>query len=173
MKHSKFINRLKKQLGKDVTIQTDSPANEERREWCFYKDELLSWRVHRPSEFRGETEDEMHVGGFHSRSQDAIPDSQTDYFPGTYWDNAKQLLDSACPPPPKYTPGSLVRGKPDNKRGKRMGYAGKLAIVTSGGNGYFQAKFVTEASRPALARAFNPSYPERDFELVSGPNSGK
>ena len=98
-------------------------------------------------------------------------DPHTDYFPGTYWDNATLLIDRLVPPPPKFTPGSLVRGKVENKRANRHGYAGKIALVTKASGKYMSLQFVSDEawdSGPGPTVWNSMSYPVRDFELVSG-----
>ena len=85
----------------------------------------------------------------------------TDYFAGYFLDNATQFCNTFCPPAAKFAVGCLVRGK-QNKRAIRMGYAGKVGLVTkAGGNKYFNVEWVGEA--PSIYNSF----PERDFELVA------
>ena len=88
-------------------------------------------------------------------------DPHTDYFPGTFWDNITQALNTIAPLPPKYPVGSLVRFK-DNKRNNRWKLAGKVALVIqaeAGGNYKLQYDGVDER--------YNPFYAQRDLELVS------
>ena len=88
-------------------------------------------------------------------------DPHTDYFPGTFWDNITQALNTIAPLPPKYPVGSLVRFK-DNKRNNRWKLAGKVALVIqaeSGGN--YKLQYEDSQNR------YNPFYSQRDIELVS------
>ena len=88
-------------------------------------------------------------------------DPHTDYFPGCFYDNITQALNSLAPLPPKYPVGSLVRFK-DNKRNNRWKLAGKVALVIqaeAGGNYKLQYEGVDER--------YNPFYAQRDIELVS------
>ena len=88
-------------------------------------------------------------------------DPHTDYFPGTFWDNITQALNSIAPLPPKYPVGSLVRFK-DNKRNNRWKLAGKVALVIqaeAGGN--YKVQYDGVESR------YNPFYSQRDLEVVS------
>ena len=88
-------------------------------------------------------------------------DPHTDYFPGTFWDNITQALNSIAPLPPKYPVGSLVRFK-DNKRNNRWKLAGKVALVIqaeSGGN--YKLQYEDSLDH------YNPFYSQRDIELVS------
>ena len=172
MKYKSFINKLKKRLGtKDLDITTDEFGANGRREWLVYGDTVARWHVEL-SDYR-DPESELVVSSFHTKGVDQESDPYTDYFPGTYWSNATQLIDRLVPPPPKFTPGVLVRGKPENKRAKRHGYAGKTALVTGASGKYMSLQFVSSEDNEWLGNthtnAWNRmSYPVRDFELVSG-----
>jgi hypothetical protein len=88
-------------------------------------------------------------------------DPHTDYFPGTFWDNITQALNSIAPLPPKYPVGSLVRFK-DNKRNNRWKLAGKVALVIqaeAGGN--YKVQY------DGVENRYNPFYSQRDLEVVS------
>lgn len=105
---------------------------------------------------------EPYACNFHTKGEGQEACLHTDYFPGTYWDNATQMLNRLVPPPAKFPVGSLVRGK-QNKRAQRSGYAGKVGLVTeAGGHNYCRVDWVGEGNN-------NPynNYPERDLELVS------
>ena len=172
MKYKSFINKLKKRLGtKDLDITRDDFGVNGRREWLVYEDTVARWHVE-PSDYR-DPESELVVSSFHTKGVDQESDPHTDYFPGTYWSNATQLIDRLVPPPPKFTPGVLVRGKPENKRAKRHGYAGKTALVTGASGKYMSLQFVSSEDDEWLSKTQTNawtriSYPVRDFELVSG-----
>ena len=88
-------------------------------------------------------------------------DPHTDYFPGCFYDNITQALNSIAPLPPKYSVGSLVRFK-SNKRNHRWNLAGKVALVIqaeAGGNYKLQYEGVEDR--------YNPFFAQRDIELVS------
>ena len=88
-------------------------------------------------------------------------DPHTDYFPGTFWDNITQALNTIAPLPPKYPVGSLVRFK-SNKRNHRWNLAGKVALVIqaeAGGN--YKLQYEGSEDR------YNPFYAQRDIERVS------
>ena len=129
---------------------------------------MARWHVER-EDYR-DPESELVVSSFHTKGVNQESDPHTDYYPGTYWQNATQLIDRLVPPPPKFTPGVLVRGKPENKRAKRMGYAGKTALVTKASGKYMNLKFVSSEEDECLngTSGWHASYPVRDFELVSG-----
>ena len=88
-------------------------------------------------------------------------DPHTDYFPGTFWDNITQALNTIAPLPPKYPVGSLVRFK-DNKRNNRWKLAGKVALViqaAAGGN--YKVQY------DGVENRYNPFYSQRDLEMIS------
>ena len=88
-------------------------------------------------------------------------DPHTDYFPGCFYYNITQALNTLAPLPPKYPVGSLVRFK-DNKRNGRWKLAGKVALVMqaeSGGN--YKVQY------PGSEDRYDPFYSERDLERVS------
>ena len=125
--------------------------------------DIASWRYEFAyADIDGEYQktDKLEARGFHIRSKDDHTDLMTDYFAGYYCDNATQMLNSLCPPKPKFPVGSLVRGK-QNKRAIRQGYAGKIGLVMSAGQ-YMKIDWCGEA-KPA----YEMSYPQRDIELVS------
>ena len=162
MKYKSFISKLQKRLGtKDLDITTDEFGVNGRREWLVYGDTVARWHVGR-CDYR-DPESELRVSSFHTKGVGQESDSQTDYFPGTYWSNATQLVDRLKSPPAKYPASSLVRGK-DNKRAKRFGYAGKHALVTRADDArYLTLQFVGDED----SFTYNNCYPARDFELVS------
>jgi len=114
MKYNNFLKKLRKRLGDDIDIPPQGEAH-----CVVFNDTVLSWHV----EGNGD------VRSFHTRGINQKSDPHTDYYPGTWWDNATQMLDHVCPPPPKFIPGQYVRFK-DTKRNIRMGMAGKSDLIT-------------------------------------------
>ena len=172
MKYKSFINKLKKRLGtNDLDITSDTPYRVRRKEWLVFEDTVASWYVE-PSDWQDEGSTPS-VHNFHTKAAGQESDPYTDYFPGTFWSNGTQLIDRLKAPPVKFTPGTLVRGKVQNKRAKRHGYAGKTALVTGASGKYMSLQFVSSEEDNWLnstsANAWNRmNYPVRDFELVSG-----
>jgi len=172
MKYKSFINKLKKRLGtKVLDITSDAPYKTRRKEWLVYEDTVASWYVE-PSDWQDEGSAPS-VHNFHTKRAGQESDPHTDYFPGTFWSNGTQLIDRLRPPPAKFGVGSLVRGKSQNKRGKRHGYAGKTALVMKASGKYMSLQFVSSEDDEWLnntnINAWNVmSYPVRDFELISG-----
>lgn len=100
---------------------------------------------------------------FHVRRTNDHSDSQSDYFAGSFRDNASQMVESILPKPSKFRAGALVRGK-DNKRAHRLGYAGRVGLVmkaVSADNVYIAWTGTT--SRPKYGW---PNYPTRDLEVA-------
>ena len=100
---------------------------------------------------------------FHVRRGNDYSDMQSDYFAGSFRDNATQMIESLLPKPPKFPVGSLVRGK-NNKRAMRQGYAGKVGLVMPKTGGGFARVAWTGESEPRWGWT---TYPERDLERVS------
>ena len=101
---------------------------------------------------------------FHVRRCDDYSDMQSDYFAGSFRDNASQMIEALLPKPPKFKVGQLVRGK-SNKRAMRQGYAGKVGLVMAeGGCGFARVAWVGDNSN---SKRFGwPTFPERDLEVA-------
>ena len=101
---------------------------------------------------------------FHVRRCDDYSDMQSDYFAGSFRDNASQMIEALLPKPPKFKVGQLVRGK-SNKRAIRQGYAGKVGLVMAeGGCGFARIAWVGDNSNSK--RFGYPTFPERDLEVA-------
>ena len=105
---------------------------------------------------------------FHVRRCDDYSDMQSDYFAGSFRDNASQMIEALLPKPAKFKVGQLVRGK-QNKRAMRQGYAGKVGLVMDeGGTGYARIAWTGDHNtRQSYNKRFGwPTFPERDLELA-------
>lgn len=100
---------------------------------------------------------------FHVRRGDDYSDIQSDYFAGSFRDNATQMIEALLPKPPKFKVGQLVRGK-SNKRATRQGYAGRVGLVMEAAPGDYIRVAWTGESQPRWGW---PSLPQRDLELAS------
>ena len=87
----------------------------------------------------------------HVKRQGDESDPHTDYFPGCFYDNITQALNSIAPLPPKYPVGSLVRFK-DNK---------VALIIQAEAGGNYKVQYDGSEDR------YNPFYAQRDIERVS------
>ena len=149
----KIRNRAKVVDRKVDITQNDYHNNGQVKVYVRFKDsdQLLSFW----------TNSDVSISSPHRVRDGLKSDPHTDYFPGTFWDNITQALNTIVPLPPKYSVGSLVRFK-ENKRNKRWKLAGKVALVIqaeAGGNYKLQYEGVNEQ--------YNPFYAQRDIELVS------
>lgn len=152
MKHETILKKVKKALG----VEAQKGYN--GKWYAEYDGQVISWYAKKP----WDNPDGPLVGElFHVRSVGDESDPMTDYFAGSFRDNATQMINSVCPPPPKFAVGSLVRGK-TNKRATRQGYAGKTGLVREIGH-YVKIQWMGEE----YPSQYNYGYPERDIELVA------
>jgi hypothetical protein len=97
----------------------------------------------------------------HLRAWNDFTDSMVDYFAGYFVDNITQALNYIVPLPAKYPAGSLVRFK-SNKRNIRHKLAGTVALVMEAyTGGSYKLKW------PGSEDRYNPTYSERDLELIN------
>ena len=150
----KKVRNRAKILNRGVDIeQNDYHNNGNVKVWIQFEgsNQLLSFWTNRDGS----------ISAPHVKRAGDESDPHTDYFPGCFYDNITQALNSIAPLPPKYSVGSLVRFK-SNKRTHRWNLAGKVALVIqaeAGGNYKLQYDGVDER--------YNPFYAQRDIELVS------
>ena len=150
----KKVRNRAKILNRGVDIeQNDYHNNGNVKVWIQFEgsNQLLSFWTNRDGS----------ISAPHVKRAGDESDPHTDYFPGCFYDNITQALNSIAPLPPKYSVGSLVRFK-SNKRNHRWNLAGKVALVIqaeAGGNYKLQYDGVDER--------YNPFYAQRDLELVS------
>ncbi len=150
----KKVRNRAKIVGREVSIeQNDYHNNGQVKVWIQFEgsNQLLSFWTNRDGS----------ISAPHVKRAGDESDPHTDYFPGCFYDNITQALNSIAPLPPKYSVGSLVRFK-SNKRNHRWNLAGKVALVIqaeAGGNYKLQYEGVDER--------YNPFYAQRDIELVS------
>jgi|TARA_R110000824_G_scaffold122761_1_gene280211 hypothetical protein len=102
---------------------------------------------------------------FHVRRCDDYSDMQSDYFAGSFRDNASQMIEALLPKPAKFKVGQLVKGK-SNKRAVRQGYAGKVGLVMAeGGHGFARVAWTGDKTKH---KTFGwPTFPERDLEVAT------
>ena len=150
----KKVRNRAKIVDREVSIeQNDYHNNGQVKVWIQFEgsNQLLSFWTNRDGS----------ISAPHVKRAGDESDPHTDYFPGCFYDNITQALNSIAPLPPKYSVGSLVRFK-SNKRNHRWNLAGKVALVIqaeAGGNYKLQYDGVDER--------YNPFYSQRDLELVS------
>ena len=156
MKRTTFLKKAKK-LG----LKVEENVQSHRRNYIHHNGTIASW-------FWQENwqTGELEGTNWHTKGEGQESDPYTDYYPGTFWDNAKQAIDRLSPPPNKFKAGQLVIGKL-NKRAKRWGYAGMTALVTKAPSG--DQAIMQFVGKDAIEyKSHNNYYPTRDFDLVSG-----
>ena len=150
----KKVRNRAKIVDREVSIeQNDYHNNGQVKVWIQFEgsNQLLSFWTNRDGS----------ISAPHVKRAGDESDPHTDYFPGCFYDNITQALNSIAPLPPKYSVGSLVRFK-SNKRNHRWNLAGKVALVIqaeAGGNYKLQYEGVEDR--------YNPFFAQRDIELVS------
>ena len=124
MKIESVIKKIQKRMPNVLIHAEASPSafrgGTSAKYWFAYKGKIASFYA---CDHRG-------ASNFHIRRENDHSDSMTDYFAGSFYDNATQMINTLCPPPAKFSAGSLVVGK-NNKRADRLGIAGRLGIVTN------------------------------------------
>ena len=158
MKVRAAIKKVKAHFKKQgIDIEIHSPAGYSHKWWFQHNNYVGSFSS---NGFRGS--DPAALDGqaclFHVRREDDHTDSMTDYFAGSYRDNITQVCESLLPALPKFSVGSLVKGK-HNKRSIRWGNAGKVGLVVAHKGGkYLDIQWCGEKR--------SASIPERDVELA-------
>ena len=165
MKKETLLKRIAK-LGLEV-------EDNGRRQYIVHNGIVASWFYQ--EYWEEEKKGQYYACNFHTKSVGQESDPHTDYYPGSFWDNASQMLARLVPPVSKFKVGSLVRGK-DNKRANRMGYANRMGMVVKAGekNAHVQWLQPTEAEKE-MCRNYPNTYgsvyttwiPDRDLEIVS------
>lgn len=120
------------------------------RKWGFvYEDRIATFLVDNEGDARN----------WHIRRLNDMPDLMTDYFPGTFYDNATQMINALKPPPHKYPKGALVRVK-GTRRAMRWGLAGRTGLVIDHTKRGYNILW-SDTSKMSVW------YYERDLELAS------
>jgi hypothetical protein len=156
MLNTKLIKKVEKRLGVKVE-QTETG-----RYYVHYDKNVISWLTQGPECGQGLGYDgpDAYAMNFHIRRVNDHSDPQTDYFAGYHVDNASQMLNSICPPKPKYKVGDLVRFK-DCKRQKRYGNAGLTGLIvdTCGDGKHYDVSVPGSITRTYIA--------DRDLEVLA------
>ena len=163
MKVKAVIKKIKthfKKQGIDIDVEYSGTR------WSFeYNNYVGSFLANGATASDATAQLEADACNFHVRRCDDHSDLHSDYFAGSFRDNATQMIQSILPPPAKFKPGQLVQGK-DNKRANRRGYAGLTGLVTDSGSGGYVFVEWMGACAPKKT-TYKVSYPERDLVLVS------
>ena len=168
MKVRNAIKKVKSHFKKQgINIKISSPVKGGYHKWTFqHGDYIGSFSVNGYRGWEPEALDGDALS-FHVRRSDDHSDSMTDYFAGSYRSNITQVCEALLPSPPKYTVGSLVRGK-QTKRAHRTGFAGKVGLVMSArSSSSIQVKWLGEPDKPAAGWAAHNYYSSRDLEVAA------
>ena len=167
MKVKAVIKKVKTHFKKQgIDIAISAPTERGSYKWSFEHNGYVGSFSANGHDGYSEGWEDADACLFHIRRDNDHSDMQSDYFAGSFRDNATQMVESILPKPSKFKVGQLVRGK-DNKRGNRHGYAGLVGLVTEATTGdYVSVKWMGENSTRNRSR-YNNHYPERDLILVS------
>ena len=129
MKIRNAIKKVESHFKKQgINIAISSPVKGGYHKWSFqHGDYVGSFSVNGYHGYDPEALD-GDACGFHVRRSNDHSDIQSDYFAGSFRENITQVCESLLPSPPKYSVGSLVRGK-QTKRAERFGFSGKVGLV--------------------------------------------
>ena len=154
MKVEKAIKKIETYFAKrGIEIEICPPSSNYWKHTFTYNGRIASFSVSHDGNV-----ELLHVKGENQQS-----DPYTDYYPGSYMSNVKQLCEWMLPPLPKYPVGTLVRGK-SNKRATRWKIAGKLGLVTSANGGSCQVLFSGVPPHEGINKLGYIS--ERDLEKI-------
>lgn len=119
MKRTSFLKKAKK-LGLKV-------EENERRCYIHHNGKVASW-------FWQENwqTGELEGTNWHVKRADQESDPYTDYFPGSFWSNATQMLNRLVPPGSKHKVGALLRCK-ETKRNARYKRTHRVGLMIDAG----------------------------------------
>ena len=143
MKRTSFLKKAKK-LG----LQVDE---RERRCYIVHNDIVASWFWQEHWE-TGEL-----VGtNWHTKRVGQESDPYTDYFPGTFWDNATQMFNRLVAPGSKYKVGSLLRCK-ETKRNARYKRTHRVGLMINAGQKQAQIQWLTPTKQELQLQEMYPN----------------
>ena len=165
MKVKAVIKKIKthfKKQGIDIDVEYLGPR------WTFEHNGYVgSFLANGAQSNDTEAQLEADAGNFHVRGVNDHSDLYTDYYAGSFRDNATQMIHSLLPPPAKFKAGQLVQGK-SNKRATRLGYAGLTGLITGvTEHGYCYVEWMGSNAPKSQYKYHKVSYPERDLALAS------
>ena len=164
MKRTSFLKKAKK-LG--LTVEEN-----ERRCYIVHNGTVASWFWQEHWETKELVGTNWHTKGVHQES-----DPHTDYFPGTFWENASQMLNRLVPPGSKFKVGALLKGK-ETKRNARYHRVARLGLVVETGEKQAKVQWLKPTQRERQLQELYPNtygrggvftewVPDRDLEVVS------
>ena len=141
MKNSKVLAKAKK-LG--LTVE----ANGNDRYYIIHNGKVASWYGNRNGD------GEAHL--FHIKSEGQESDPYTDYYPGTFWENATQMLNRLVPPGSKHKVGALLRCK-ETKRNARYKRTHRVGLMIKEGEKQAQIQWLQPTKRELQMQELYPN----------------
>ena len=143
MKRTSFLKKAKK-LG--LTVDESS-----RRCYIVHNDLVASWFWQ-----EGYSSGELEGTNWHVKRADQESDPYTDYFPGSFYDNATQMLNRLVPPGSKYKVGSLLRCK-ETKRNARYNRTHRVGLMINAGQKQAQIQWLTPTKQELQLQEMYPN----------------
>lgn len=143
MKRTSFLKKAKK-LG--LTVEEN-----ERRCYIHHNGTVASWFWQEHWETKELVGTNWHTKGEHQES-----DPYTDYFPGTFWDNATQMLNRLVPPGSKHKVGALLRCK-TTKRNARYNRTHRVGLMIKEGEKQAQIQWLQPTKRELQMQELYPN----------------
>lgn len=144
MKRTSFLKKAKK-LG--LTVDESN-----RRCYIVHNDLVASWFWQESYTHPGELEGtNWHVK---RAGQESCP--YTDYFPGSFYENATQMLNRLVPPGSKYKVGSLLRCK-ETKRNARFNRTNRVGLMIQAGQKQAQIQWLTPTKQELQLQEMYPN----------------
>jgi len=118
MKRTTFLKKAKK-LG--LTVEEN-----QRRCYIRHNGTIASWfwQEHYLTK-------ELEGTNWHTKGEHQESDPYTDYFPGSFWDNATQMLSRLVPPGSKHKVGSLLKSLPMWQQLRNLYYSVVVMVLVS------------------------------------------
>ena len=143
MKRTSFLKKAKK-LG--LTVDESN-----RRCYIVHNDLVASWFWQ-----EGYSSGELEGTNWHVKRADQESDPYTDYFPGSFYDNATQMLNRLVPPGSKYKVGSLLRCK-ETKRNARYNRTHRVGLMINAGQKQAQIQWLTPTKQELQLQEMYPN----------------
>ena len=144
MKRTSFLKKAKK-LG--LTVEEN-----ERRCYIHHNGTVASWFWQESYSHPGELEGT----NWHTRGEHQESDPYTDYYPGTFWDNATQMLNRLVPPGSKHKVGALLRCK-TTKRNARYNRTHRVGLMIKAGEKQAQIQWLQPTKRELQLQELYPN----------------
>ena len=143
MKRTSFLKKAKK-LGLTVDER-------ERRCYIVHNGIVASWFWQEHWETK-----ELVGTNWHTKREGQESDPYTDYFPGTFWDNATQMLNRLVPPGSKHKVGALLRCK-ETKRNARYNRTHRVGLMIKAGEKQAQIQWLQPTKQELQLQEMYPN----------------